>query len=330
MYDTAFHPGNLKDKTFVVTGGAGFIGSNLVSYLIQHDAGKVIVLDNLSTGYEQNIIEYSKLDNFEFHHCDINDFEFLHEIFSRADYVLHQAALGSVPRSLNDPLSTHASNATGFLSVLEAARKARIKRLIYASSSSVYGDSPYLPKVEDRIGNPKSPYAVTKLMDEAYAELYYRLYDMPVIGLRYFNIYGPRQNPEGPYAAAIPIFLLASLNGGRPVVYGDGEQSRDFTFVENAVQANIRAVFSDENTNGGIFNIACGDRYTLNEVLNIISEVSDRELDVQYKEERKGDIRDSHASIEKATKGLAYEVKVRLKEGIQKTWTWYKENPNYF
>lgn len=330
MYEKPFHREDISQSTFLVTGGAGFIGSHIVEYLINQKAGKVIVIDDLSTGFKGNLEPYQEASNFEFHQRNINDTDFLKDAMSEVDYVLHQAALGSVPRSINDPLPTHASNATGFLSILEAIRASNVRRVVFASSSSVYGDSPYLPKHEEKIGNPKSPYAITKLMDEFYAELYHRIHDTPIVGLRYFNIFGPRQNPKGPYAAAIPLFILESMNERKPVVFGDGEQSRDFTFIENAVQANIKALFAPREANGRVFNIACGERYTLNEVLKLIEGASGKALDVQYKDERPGDIRDSHASIDRAKDVLAYEVMVRLEEGIDRTWKWYSGNRDYF
>lgn len=328
MTSTSFHTEDLSKSTFLITGGAGFIGSHLVEYLVNNNAGRVVVVDNLSTGNIDNIYSFIHNSGVEFHQIDINDFEFLKEILSGVDFVLHQAALGSVPRSISEPLATHAANATGFLSVLEACRLCNVKRLVYASSSSVYGDSPELPKVEEKIGKPKSPYAVTKLMDEAYAKLYADMHGLSVTGLRYFNIFGPRQNPNGPYAAAIPLFIIESLKDGKPKVFGDGEQSRDFTYVENAVQANIKALFSENKVAGEVFNIACGERFSLNTILNFISEISSRKLDTSYEAERKGDIKDSHASIQKATELINYIPEVKLKEGLRITWKWYQEKYN--
>lgn len=328
MTSTSFHTQDISESTFLITGGAGFIGSHLVEYLVNNNAGRVLVLDNLSTGNIDNISSFIKNNGVEFYQKDINDFEFLKEILIGVDYVLHQAALGSVPRSISDPLATHAANATGFLSVLEACRMCNVKRLVYASSSSVYGDSLELPKVENNIGKPKSPYAITKFMDEAYARLYADMHGLSVTGLRYFNIFGPRQNPNGPYAAAIPLFILESLNEGKPKVFGDGEQSRDFTYVENAVQANIKALFTENKVAGEVFNIACGERFSLNTILNFILEISDRKLDITYEAERKGDIKDSHASILKATNLLDYHPDVKLREGLEITWNWYREKFN--
>lgn len=326
MYETPFHKEDIGKMSFLVTGGAGFIGSHLVEYLVKHKAGKVFVVDNLSTGNLNNLEPYLSEKSIEFHEIDINDCHKITELAMKVDYVLHQAALGSVPRSIKDPLASHESNATGFLSVLEACRLGNVKRLVYASSSSVYGDSQELPKREELIGRPKSPYAVTKLMDEAYGELYSRLHSLSIVGLRYFNIFGPRQNPKGPYAAAIPLFILEAISNGRPKVFGDGEQSRDFTFVQNAVQANIKALFSEEEVSGEVFNVACGERYSLNTVLAEITGISNSELKADYLPERLGDIRNSHASIEKASKFFDYSPEVKLQQGLEITYNWYKEH----
>lgn len=325
MYNIAYHKEDLSKFKFLVTGGAGFIGSNIVEYLLKFNAGKVYVVDNLSTGSIENIQDYERAENFKFIKADINDTSALTEICVNVDFVLHQAALGSVPRSIVDPLSTHAANATGFLSVLEACRKGNVKRLVYASSSSVYGDSVELPKKEDLLGSPKSPYAITKLMDESYAQLYSKLHGMEIIGLRYFNIFGPRQNPKGPYAAAIPLFILSALNGERPKVFGDGEQTRDFTYVENAVQANIKSVFANSGAVKHVFNIACGNQYSLNEVLSLISEITGIEVSIEYAEMREGDILHSMASIDKASSILSYDANVQLKEGMIRAVKWYQD-----
>ena len=323
MYESAFHNQDLSTRSFLVTGGAGFIGSHIVEYLIKYNAGKVLVVDDLSTGNKDNIVAFLKEGSFEFHQFDINETEKMTEVLQGIDYVMHQAALGSVPRSIEFPLATHHSNATGFLSVLEACRKAGTKRLIYASSSSVYGDSEILPKEESVIGNPKSPYAISKLMDEYYAQLYGRLHQMEIIGLRYFNIFGPRQNPEGPYAAAIPLFILAALNGERPRVFGDGNQTRDFTFVENAVQANIKALFADSEAVNKVFNIACGGQFSLNELLASIGHLHGQALNPEYLEKRTGDILHSNATIELASEHLDYHPFIQLEEGLKKTMEWY-------
>ena len=252
MYENPFHSKDISNNTFLVTGGAGFIGSNIVDYLMKYNAGKVIVLDNLSNGYKKNIEHHFQASNFEFIEGDITDFETCKKVIEGVDYISHQAALGSVPRSIENPLATHLANATGFLNILTAAKDINVKRIVFASSSSVFGDSKDLPKVESKIGNSLSPYAVSKRAKELYAQVFTDVYGLDVIGLRYFNIFGPNQNPTGPYAAAIPLFMQAVLNNESPYINGDGEQSRDFTFVENAVQANIKALFSEKDVKGKI------------------------------------------------------------------------------
>jgi len=326
MNEAIYHDTDLSSTRFLITGGAGFIGSHITEYLLHHGAGKVLVVDNLSTGNPKNIEPFSKYDNFDFHQEDVNDFDKVYSFCQQVDYVVHHAALGSVPRSIEDPQSTHHANATGFLSVLEASRKAKVKRLVYASSSSVYGDSEELPKTENHLGNPKSPYAITKLMNEQYARLYSRIHDMEIIGLRYFNIFGPKQNPSGPYAAAIPIFILAALKGETVNVYGDGNQSRDFTFVQNTVQANMKAMFASGDICGTEYNIACGERYSLNDVINIIEELTGKRLNVNYTDKREGDIMHSMANIDKASKILKFNPEIQLKEGMEQSIAWYMKN----
>jgi UDP-N-acetylglucosamine 4-epimerase len=308
MYNTPFHTKDLKDLTFLVTGGSGFIGSNIVEYLLKYNAGRVIVLDNLSTGFEENIRSFMSLPNFRFIKGDICKLEDCHEACKNADYVLHHAALGSVPRSIKNPIDTHEANTTGFINMLIAARDAKVKRFVYASSSSVYGDSKALPKV-----------------DELYGEIFSKTYNMEILGLRYFNIFGPRQNPKGEYAAAIPLFINAILQNISPVVNGDGEQTRDFTFVENAVQANIKAAFADQvNVKGDVFNIAVGERVSLNELIGILKELARSNVNCLYREERAGDVRDSLADISKAKSNFGYEPHVKIREGLQHTFEWFR------
>ena len=266
MYDKDFHQRDISKFTFLVTGGAGFIGSNIVTYLMKYNAGKVIVLDNLSNGYKKNIEHFIDESNFQFIEGDITDFDLVTKIMAEVDYVSHQAALGSVPRSIENPLATHHANTTGLLTILTCAKDANVKRVVFASSSSVFGDSKELPKVESRIGRQLSPYAVSKRTKELYAMVFADVYKLDVVGLRYFNVFGPNQSPNGPYAAAIPLFMEAVLNNKSPYINGDGEQSRDFTFVENAVQANIKAMFSDKEVKGEVLNIAFGGRTTINEL----------------------------------------------------------------
>ncbi len=326
MYNTPFHNNDLKNFVFLVTGGGGFIGSNLVEYLLKYGAGKVKVLDNFSTGFKENIKPFLGLKNFELIEGDIIDAEICNQACKDVDYVLHQAALGSVPRSIKEPVATNNSNVSGFLNVIKAAKDNKVKRFLYASSSSVYGDSPHLPKKEDFIGNPLSPYAVSKLVNELYAEVFALNYSMPVVGLRYFNIFGPRQSPSGAYAAAIPLFIFALLNNERPYINGDGEQSRDFTFVENAVEANIKALFAPVNNSRNIFNIAVGEQTTVNKLFEIIRSAADKpSIKPIHRDKRKGDILHSIADISKAKNVLSYEPKVKIEKGIEITLKWFKE-----
>ena len=327
MYDKQFHIEDLKNASFLVTGGAGFIGSNIVEYLLKYDAGKVIVLDNLSTGFMKNIQPFISSTNFKFIEGDICNYQTCLDACKNIDFVIHQAAIGSVPRSVEFPLNTHASNTTGFLNMLNAAKEAKVKRFVYASSSSVYGDSHDLPKTENHIGRPLSPYAVSKLAGELYAEVFYKTYGMEVIGLRYFNIYGPRQDPSGPYAAAIPLFMKALKDNKSPVIYGSGEQTRDFTFVENAVQANIKAVFTKEaEALGQVFNIAVGERVSVNTLFSILKKNIGSSVIPVHKEERQGDIKHSLADISKANTLLGYSPQIKIEEGLRITLDWFKKS----
>lgn len=325
MYSTPFHTIDLSTKTFLVTGGAGFIGSNLVEYLLKYNAKKVIVLDNLATGFEENIKPYSTLPNFQFINGDICNIDDCNKACKGVDYIFHEAALGSVPRSIKNPIATHNVNATGFINILIAARDAKVKRVVYASSSSVYGDSKILPKVENQIGKQLSPYAVSKMTNELYGEIFAKTYNMEVIGLRYFNIFGPRQNPKGEYAAAIPLFINSLLNNTAPEINGDGEQTRDFTFVENAVQANIKAMFEQNvKTDGTIFNIAVGERVSLNQLIGILKKLIGTNIQQKHRADRPGDVRDSLADISKAQTALNYQPKVKIEEGLKYTLAWFK------
>ncbi len=325
MYDQPFHTQDISKYTFLITGGAGFIGSNIVEYLLKYNAGKVIVLDNLSNGHKSNIEPFFGLPNFQFIEGDITDFETCQKIVSEVDYISHQAALGSVPRSIENPIATHLANATGFLNVLTAAKDANVKRIVFASSSSVFGDSKELPKVESRIGNQLSPYAVSKRTKELYAQVFADVYDLDVVGLRYFNIFGPKQNPAGPYAAAIPLFMEAVLNNKSPYINGDGEQSRDFTFVENAVQANIKALFTDKKVKGEVLNIAYGGRITINELFNSIRTIVGNDVKPIYRDERPGDVRDSLADISLAKKLIDYNPEFSIQKGLEITIDWFRK-----
>jgi UDP-N-acetylglucosamine/UDP-N-acetylgalactosamine 4-epimerase len=327
MEQTLFHNQDLSDKRFLVTGGAGFIGSNLVDYLIRNNAGRVVVLDNLSNGYYENIKEHVGRSNFEFIEGDIRDIETCRKAAAGIQYISHQAALGSVPRSIENPLLTNEVNISGFLNMLYAAKESKdLIRFIYAASSSTYGDHPGLPKVEDQIGNPLSPYAVTKYVNELYANVFSKVYGIHTIGLRYFNVFGPKQSPDNPYAAVIPLFMRAALQQTAPSINGDGETSRDFTYVENAVQANIKALLkTDELTVNEVYNIAFGEQTTLNQLWQMIAESMEASsITPVYLPERRGDIKHSLADISKAKKGLNYQPGVSVAKGIQLLSDYYK------
>ncbi len=347
LYNIPYHTADLSKFKFLITGGAGFIGSNIVEYLIKYHAGHVRVLDNLSNGYFENIKDFMGLPNFEFILGDICDYETCTKSIEGMDFVSHQAALGSVPRSISDPIKSNDVNIGGFLNILTAVKNApNIKRMVYAASSSTYGDSPELPKREGKEGNPLSPYAVTKLVNELYADVYSKVYGLNTIGLRYFNVFGPKQNPNNPYAAVIPIFCKAFIEGKQPTINGDGLTSRDFTFVENAVQANIKAMLlgieeisldklgqSSHNSKSinhfikhEVFNMACGDQVTLNEMINILNKLSSQQIEPIYGPERKGDVKHSKASIDKISNFLNYEPQFRFQKGLEIVFEWYKSN----
>ena len=307
---------------FLVTGGGGFIGSNIVEELIQRKE-KVRVLDNFSTGKRENIQQF--LDEIELIEGDIRSYHIVREAVNKVDYILHLAALPSVPRSINDPITTNEVNTIGTLHVLHAARNAKVKRVIFASSSSVYGDNEKLPKKEDMIPKPLSPYAVSKLACEKYCEVFIRLYGLEVIILRYFNVFGPKQDPDSQYSAVIPKFIHLMKNGKRPIIFGDGDQSRDFTFVDNIVQANLLACKIDiVNIKDRIFNIACGDKITINQLVNSLNHIMNKKIAPIYKAVRPGDVKHSLADINKAQQFLGYKVKVEFIEGLDKTIDCYR------
>lgn len=328
MYSKSYHAENLSSYRFLVTGGAGFIGSNIVLYLLKHNAKQVRVLDNLSTGFLKNIEEFQSFPNFEFIEGDIRNLETCKKAMENMDFVLHQAALGSVPRSINDPVTSNEVNVSGFLNMLVAQRDSpTVKRMIYAASSSTYGDSKTLPKQEDSIGKPLSPYAVTKLVNELYADVFYKTYGTETIGLRYFNVFGPKQSPTGAYAAVIPLFMKALKEENAPTINGDGNQTRDFTFVENAVQANIRGLFASEKAVNQIFNVACGERISLNILWDKLKNISGKEIEAIYGPPRPGDVRDSLADISKAHKLMNYVPLYSVEQGLELTWNYFiKEN----
>ncbi len=314
---------NIQRKKVLVTGGAGFIGSHLVADLLRDErVSAVRVLDNLATGHLRNVEPFLADDRFEFIEGDIRDFSVCERACEGIHLISHQAALGSVPRSIEDPLTSHNVNVTGTLHIMQAAVKAGVARVVFASSSSLYGDSEVLPKVEDKTGNPLSPYAATKSMNEMYAAVFARTYGLEYIGLRYFNVFGPNQDPEGPYAAVIPLFFKAAKSGIPPVINGDGEHSRDFTYVDNAVEANILALFTASKGEGSdavnqIYNVACGKQTTLNDMWAMISGIMGIKLKPEYGPERPGDIRHSLADISKARKNLGYSPSTDVFSGLK-------------
>lgn len=321
MYTTQYHKESLANFSFLVTGGAGFIGSNIVEYLLKFNAKKVRVLDNFATGFRENLKQFEGNPAFELLEGDIRDVAVCKKAMQGIDYVSHQAALGSVPRSINDPATSNEVNVSGFLNMLIAQNEsASVKRLVYAASSSTYGDSKNLPKVEATIGKPLSPYAVTKLVNELYADVFYKTYGTATIGLRYFNVFGPKQSPTGAYAAVIPLFMQALKDGKAPTMNGDGEQTRDFTFVENAVQANIKALFAPEDAVNEVYNVAFGERISLNTLWEDLQAISKTNMAAIYGPPRKGDVKDSLANIDKANRLLDYSPKFSVKDGLAITW----------
>ncbi|WP_161891118.1 SDR family oxidoreductase [Pontibacter russatus] len=325
MYKKNYHNTDLSRLSFLITGGAGFIGSGIVQYLLRYGAKKVRVLDNFSTGSYANIDAFKEDPAFELVVGDIRDLQTCRDSLEGVDYVSHQAALGSVPRSINDPLLSNEVNVTGFLNMLVAARDAGVSRMVYAASSSTYGDHAGLPKVEEQIGKPLSPYAITKYVNELYASVFSKTYEFHTIGLRYFNVFGPRQNPHGPYAAVIPLFLEAVLENKVPYINGDGETSRDFTFVENAIQANIKAFFAADIQQHEVVNIAYGERTTLNQLWREINALAGSNIEAQYRPERKGDIKHSLADIGKANRLFGYAPEYSVSEGLKLTYDWYSK-----
>jgi len=325
----------MKNKV-LVTGAAGFIGSNLSEYLLEKGF-EVIGLDNFSTGHQKNLIELNKNKNFRFLQGDIRDFNTCLEASKRVSIVLHQAALGSVPRSIKDPLTTNEVNINGFLNILEASRQNSVKRFIYAASSSTYGDSKVLPKVEENIGKPLSPYAITKYVNELYAEIYSNTYGIETIGLRYFNVFGRRQDPNGAYAAVIPKFIAQFLNGQSPVINGDGSFSRDFTYIDNVLQMNHLAMTTKNSAAiNQVFNTAVGDQTTIKEMAEVIKkgltnykkEIS--EIPIKFGPKRLGDIPHSKASIEKAISFLNYKPSHNFKFGMENYIKWFLKNEQKF
>jgi UDP-glucose 4-epimerase len=302
-----------------VTGGAGFIGSNLARTLSIDN--NVTVIDNLSTGNIENIRDLIDAGKIDFTNGSITDLNLLQESFKNIDYVFHQAAIPSVPRSVDDPIRSNDANINGTLNVLFASKENGVKKVVYASSSSVYGDTPTLPKKEEMIPNPLSPYAVSKLAGEYYCEVFNKVYNLQTVSLRYFNVYGPRQDPNGAYAAVIPKFITSIINHKSPVIYGDGEQSRDFSFISDVIQANIKA--ADSSTDG-VFNVAKGGRITLNSLTEILMELIGNSCEIIYENPRPGDIKHSYADVSKAVSHFDYQPCYEIREGLKETIKWFQ------
>ncbi len=321
------HLQNIKGKQFLVTGGAGFIGSHIVTYLIRNGALQVRVIDNLSTGNIENLREHEGNAAYKFILADITDYNTCLEACKDIDGIFHNAALGSVSRSMQDPMATNQANVSGFVNVLFAAKNQGVKRVIYASSSSVYGDDKSTEKQEQITGNLLSPYAVSKKTDELYADVFSKSYGMEIIGLRYFNVFGPKQNPNGAYAAVIPIFISNLLKGTVPSIFGDGSTSRDFTFINNVVYANVLA-FSTNNPQAvnQVYNVAYGASTSLNQLFDLIKTNLQSSVVPEYKPERKGDIKNSLANISKSKQLLGYEPLIDLETGLKLTIDWYKQH----
>jgi UDP-N-acetylglucosamine 4-epimerase len=315
----------MSKKRIIVTGGAGFIGSNLTEALLKDDrVEKVRVIDDLSNGYYDNIREFEGHPNFEFVEANICDYEKMLQITRGFHAISHQAALGSVPRSIKDPMLTTKVNIDGTVNILHAAVQNGIERVILACSSSTYGDSPDLPKKEERIGKPLSPYAITKFAIEQYADVFQKTYGLNYVGLRYFNVFGPKQSPDNPYAAVIPLFCKAFLEDKQPVINGDGLNSRDFTYVDNAVQANMLGLFTtDAQALNQVYNVACGEQTTLTELTVMLREISGKAIESVHGPERPGDVKHSKADIGKITGRMGYRPTVYFKDGLKKIYHWY-------
>jgi len=326
MYETKYHIEDLSNKTFLVTGGAGFIGSNLVEYLLKFGAKKVRILDNFSTGYHHNIDAFKSNPAFELIEGDIRNLADCQKAVLGIDYVSHQAALGSVPRSLKDPMTSNNVNVLGSMNIFHAAKELGIDRVVYASSSSVYGDDPHSPKEEDRLGNVLSPYAASKRSIEMYAKAFSNVYPFRFIGMRYFNVFGPRQNAQGAYAAVIPQFITSILKGEQPTIFGDGTQTRDFTYIDNVLQMNIKALSTNnKDAFNRFYNVACGSTTSLNRVYEILAGCTKSAIKPMYVDPRLGDIKDSLANISLAQKHIGYKPQINIEEGLIKTFNWFKK-----
>lgn len=320
MYETVYHDKPLDGLSVLVTGGAGFIGSHLCEYLLKHGTKRVVVADNLLTGFRENVDLFLDNPRYTFLELDLSDLDACRKACEGIDVICHQAALGSVPRSIQHPDQTVRHNVNAFVNLVLAAHEKGIKRFVYASSSSVYGDEPNLPKVEERLGRPLSPYAITKLSNELFARNFGELYDMEFIGFRYFNVFGPRQSPKGVYAAVIPLFIEACMKNEPVYVNGDGLQTRDFTFVENVVQLNVKALLTDNPAAlNEVYNVGCGENISVMGLLSLIREFSGSSSEAVHRAPRAGDVRDSLADVGKAERLLGYQPMFRLNEGLSIT-----------
>jgi UDP-N-acetylglucosamine 4-epimerase len=323
--DKQFHVADISNSSFLITGGAGFIGGHISEYLLKHGAGKVRVLDNMVNGFHSNIDLLKQYPQFEFIEGDIRNVETCLQACEGIDYVSHQAALGSVPRSLKEPTYFSDVNITGFVNILKAASDQKVKQLVYASSSSVYGDEPTLPKIESRIGNALSPYAVSKRTNELFASVFAGAFGMKIMGFRYFNIFGPRQDPDGPYAAVIPLFVKGIINKTPVYINGDGEQTRDFTFVENAVQVNVKGMLTENpEALNKVYNVAVGESFSVNYLYNACMQYLESDGAPTYREPRAGDIRNSLADISLAENLLGYKPVKKFDDGLTETIAFFK------
>lgn len=325
MPDHNFHTRDITTSSFLVTGGAGFIGSHIAEYLLKNGAEKVRVLDNMVNGFESNLSVLQNYPGFEFIKGDIRDANICHQACEGIDYISHQAALGSVPRSIKEPVYFNEVNVGGFINILNAAVEQKVKVFVYASSSSVYGDEASLPKMESKLGNCLSPYAATKKTNELYAQVFSDVYGIKLMGFRYFNIFGPRQDPDGPYAAVIPLFIKGILNRESVFINGDGEQTRDFTFVDNAVQINIKAMLNQNETAfNKVYNVAVGENFSVNQLFSACANHLNIDCKPVYREPRKGDVLHSLADISLAKQLLDYQPTVTFEQGLLETINYFK------
>lgn len=324
--DNKFHSRDISNNHFLVTGGAGFIGSHIAAYLLKNGAKQVRVLDNMANGFEKNLAVLKDYPAFEFIEGDIRHADTCQQACKGMDYISHQAALGSVPRSIKEPVYFNDVNVGGFTNMIKAAVDNNVKKFVYASSSSVYGDEPTLPKIEDKVGNCLSPYAATKKTNELYAQVFADVYGIKTIGLRYFNIFGPRQDPDGAYAAVIPLFVKGILNRTAVYINGDGEQTRDFTFVDNAIQVNIKAMLSENvQADNKVYNVAVGENFSVNYLYNSVKKYLNSDWEPVYREPRAGDIRNSLADISLARQLLGYIPTRKFEEGLMETIDFFKK-----